>query len=513
MGATDPPLLLLGLWSLFSHCALPFPLRRPTNWLLHPILAVGSFMGNELFFIIFNCFLLWELDLEVCRRSMLCWCFLYFFGQALKDLLRLPRPPAVLRVDRARATDAWPCCAWRRSGIGGAAPSPPAGLTLPPAAAAAAVAAGGVVSLEQHYAAEYGMPSTHAMNSLGLPWSVVCWVARSGRFVGPTLPLRAFAAFYTVASTASRPYMGVHSPADIFVGLALGAIILGASQLWLEAFDVWLMRSPGAWAAVLAGGAALVALYPRPPGKWKSTPGDTTLVIAATTGVHLGCVLRAAGARAAGAAAPPNFGLPGASLAGVARVAVGLTLMLLTRAVLKPACMWLLQGALGPRWGNAADVESNAREGDTPARLLAGAVAGGGGGGGARPPSSPAGFREGASSSFSATAGRAGAEEGVRLRGGASARVGEDAPGSGDAPGALRIKLPLQPESSPESDGGGAAAAIAPALVLVPPDQRYDVELPTKFIVYGTMGFVASWLTNLVHAWLGIAREPFYFSI
>ena len=41
----------------------------PTNWLMHPIFAVGSFMGNELFFIIYITLMLWELDVEVCRRS------------------------------------------------------------------------------------------------------------------------------------------------------------------------------------------------------------------------------------------------------------------------------------------------------------------------------------------------------------------------------------------------------------------------------------------------------------
>jgi membrane-associated phospholipid phosphatase len=460
-------------------------------------------MGNELFFIVFNTFMLWEIDMEVGRRSMLCWCFLYFFGQALKDLLALPRPPAAVRLDRARATDAWPCCAWRRRRDGSASDAGAhRGLQLPPAAAAAAVAAGGVVSLEQHYAVEYGMPSTHAMNSLGLPWSLVRWAARSGRFTGSPAPLMAFAAFYTLASTASRPYMGVHSPADIAVGLLLGAAIFTASQLWFERLDVWLMTTPGAWAVALAGGAVLVAAYPRPAGKWKSTPGDTTLVVASTAGVHMGCALRAQFEPARRA---PHFGLPAPTLAAAARITVGLALCLLARALLKPMCAWLLQGLLGPRWGNAADVESNAREGDTPARLISGAVAGGrpaaAGAGGAP---SPAGFPEGASSS----ARRGGGErDEARLRGaaGGAARASEGDYGGAAAPpvqgggGGLRIKLPPQPESSPEG-------SPAP-LVLVPPDQRYDVELPTKFIVYGTLGFIAAWVAPAAHAWLGLARS------
>jgi len=442
----------------------------------------------------------------------LCWCFLYFIGQALKDLLTLPRPPAVVRLDRARATDAWPCCAWRRGGGGGGG-SPPGGLglSLPPAAVAAAVAAGGVVSLEQHYAVEYGLPSTHAMNSLGLPWSVVCWAARSGRFRGSPLPLQAFAAFYTVASTASRPYMGVHSPADIVAGLLLGAAIFAASQLCFEAADAWLMATPGAWAAALAAGAALVAAYPRPAGKWKSTPGDTTLVVAATMGVHVGCALRA---QAGGGGGGAPFGLPELSGNTVARVGVGLVLCLLTRALLKPACAWLLQGLLGPRWGSAADVASNAREGDTPARLIAGAVAGGKPPAGGRAPlPSPTGFREAASSSAQWGAGGGGGEEGVRQRGGASARAaggGGEGAAPADAPpppahpaaagpSGLRIKLPPQPNSSPEE-------SPQPQQVLVPPDQRYDVELPTKFVVYGAIGFVAAWVVPEAHAWLGLAR-------
>ena len=462
-------------------------------------------MGNELFFIIYNCFLLWELDMEVGRRSMLCWCFLYFFGQALKDLLALPRPPAVIRLDRARITDAWPCCAWRRGGGGGGGGG--GGLQLPPAAAAAAVAAGGVVSLEQHYAVEYGMPSTHAMNSLGLPWSAVCWVARSGRFSGSLFPLQAFAAFYTVASTASRPYMGVHSPADVVVGLALGAAIFAASQAWFEAVDVWLMATPGAWAAAAAAGAALMALYPRPAGKWKSTPGDTTLVVGSTAGVHMGCALRAQLFGRGGGAAQPAFGLPQLLSAGaVGRLAVGVALMLAVRAVLKPLCMWVLQGALGPRWGNAADVENNAREGDTPARLLSGAVAGGAGGGrpGAQPAPSPPGCRGGGGGAPSPARM---SEEGMRLRGAASGRPAEAGGGAADgAAGGLRIKLPPQPQSSPE----GSPPPPAEGLVLVPPDQRYDVELPTKFVVYTAMGVAAAYIAPVVHHHLGLARHPIY---
>jgi hypothetical protein len=43
----------------------------------------------------------------------------------------------------------------------------------------------------------------------------------------------------------------------------------------------------------------------------------------------------------------------------------------------------------------------------------------------------------------------------------------------------------------------------------VPPGQRYIIELPTKLIVYGSMGVSAVLFAPKLQAMLGLARAPY----
>ena len=90
------------------------------------LFTFGAGLGYEVFYATFFPFWFWNIDGAVGRRMVLVWVIVMYTGQALKDVIRWPRPS-----------------------------SPP------------------VVSLEPDYVLEYGMPSTHAMVGVSLPFSML----------------------------------------------------------------------------------------------------------------------------------------------------------------------------------------------------------------------------------------------------------------------------------------------------------------------------------------------------
>lgn len=186
----------------------------PTSWLLHPIFSIGGQLGNEVrhctcascvcdsapaavhdwtqqhytrfgsrcashspaqtFFILFLPWMQWDFDAEVGRKTVTTWMFIQYFGQVIKDLLELPRPARAGVIDAAGLA-----AAWRFS-----RPSKKGARALSDNADGTWGDAHGVMVLEPFYAAEYGMPSTHAMNAVGLPWATFAHAALSGRYSG-----------------------------------------------------------------------------------------------------------------------------------------------------------------------------------------------------------------------------------------------------------------------------------------------------------------------------------------
>lgn len=92
------------------------------NNFLYYLFNFGANLGNEIFYITFFPFCLWNIDSLLARKVCIMWYFVMYIGQATKDIVKWPRPR-----------------------------SPPA------------------VKLEERYALEYGMPSTHAMVGTVIP--------------------------------------------------------------------------------------------------------------------------------------------------------------------------------------------------------------------------------------------------------------------------------------------------------------------------------------------------------
>ena len=98
---------------------------KVNNMFLFHLFHFGANLGNEIFYITFFPFMVWNYDYYVIRRSCAFWALYMYLGQATKDILKIPRPL-----------------------------SPP------------------VMRMELRYALEYGLPSTHAMVGAGLPFSI-----------------------------------------------------------------------------------------------------------------------------------------------------------------------------------------------------------------------------------------------------------------------------------------------------------------------------------------------------
>lgn len=98
-----------------------------TNKLWYYIFIIGTELGDEIFYACFIPFWFWNVDGFVGRRFVFVWAALMYIGQALKDILQCPRP------------------------------SKP------------------VVKLQSKWGAEYGLPSTHAMVAVSIPFSILLY--------------------------------------------------------------------------------------------------------------------------------------------------------------------------------------------------------------------------------------------------------------------------------------------------------------------------------------------------
>lgn len=95
---------------------------RINNYFWFYLFSFGAKLGYEIFYSISFSYCYWNFDSFVCRRLMLVWAILMYIGQALKDIIKWPRPQGP-----------------------------------------------NIIILEPAYSLEYGMPSTHAILALSMP--------------------------------------------------------------------------------------------------------------------------------------------------------------------------------------------------------------------------------------------------------------------------------------------------------------------------------------------------------
>lgn len=135
---------------------------RIGNYFWYYLFSFGSKLGYELFYSLSFSYCYWNVDSFVCRRLMLVWAILMYIGQAMKELIRWPRPSG---------------------------PS--------------------VIILEPAYSFEYGMPSTHAILALSIPVNMFTIISSRYDFSAPLFTLIALA--WCSLICCSRLYLGMHS--------------------------------------------------------------------------------------------------------------------------------------------------------------------------------------------------------------------------------------------------------------------------------------------------------------
>ena len=284
---------------------------------LHLIFTLGASLGNEMFYILFLPFLFWAGAPLPARHVMVLWGVSGYVGQLAKDMLCLPRP------------------------------GPPA------------------VRLEAHYAAEYGLPSTHAMFAFSIPLCLAVYLSLPSSDHIPLSPplLWSIAAVWASAKTLSRLYLGVHSHPDIVAGIALGlffTLLLVASPIgdMVDAFivsraapslssvvptamDSFGLTHPGL--AIMAFSSAALFAVPiiNRGAPWTSTFADTATIAGACNGALIASSLYDASVSDAPAAMaiPPTIAasFPNLSLAPIvlARLVVGFVVLALVRLLSK----------------------------------------------------------------------------------------------------------------------------------------------------------------------------------
>jgi len=241
------------------YSARPNEEPQITNKLADQLLRLVSELGNEVFLALWATLISTWFDYRLATQMVILWAFALYFGQYLKDSVRLPRPG------------------------------------LRPGSQ--------VARLEKHYQFEFGFPSTHMMLAVSQPVLFIykLYTQYEMTSVPLFLGLLVFATFWMVGTPLSRLYLGVHSSFDVVTGCILGLFSLFFVTFSSDLVGGELYTPLGALCVVLVS-IFLMAIYPR-PGRWVNSPGDTAIVVGTTAGVLIGYAFNVS-------VIIPMFGLP-----------------------------------------------------------------------------------------------------------------------------------------------------------------------------------------------------------
>ncbi|RWS04706.1 sphingosine-1-phosphate phosphatase 1-like protein, partial [Dinothrombium tinctorium] len=256
------------------------------------LFSFGAGLGYELFYASFFPIWFWNIDGAVGRRMVLLWVIIMYFGQALKDVIKWPRPA-----------------------------SPP------------------VIVLEPEYAMEYGMPSTHAMVGFALPFSMLiftyhrydvsfCFESRV-TVIGVNFSIRCGVVFFL-------PLSGACSSADIVVGLLLSSTLLVVLLPLVDVIDQFHLKSLYSPLISVPTITLMAKFYPK-SDRWSPARGDTCIIMGAGEGILLGSWLNYQLGIIRGPGLPPPFPIiwPGFNLLGLGllRATIGIICIIAVRAI------------------------------------------------------------------------------------------------------------------------------------------------------------------------------------
>ncbi|XP_023557299.1 sphingosine-1-phosphate phosphatase 1, partial [Octodon degus] len=261
-----------------------------SNWPLYYLFCLGTELGNELFYILFFPFWIWNLDALVGRRLVIVWVMVMYLGQCTKDVIRWPRPA-----------------------------SPP------------------VVKLEVLYNSEYGLPSTHAMSGTAIPIALV--LLTHGRWQYPLAYGLLLIPCWSLLVCLSRMYMGMHSLLDIIAGFLYTIVILAVFYPFVGLIDNFNQTHRHA-PLIIIGLHLALGIFSFTLDTWSTSRGDTAEILGSGAGIACGShVTHSLGLLAD----PPAdlFPLPVPPLTltvfakAILRVLVGMGVVLIVRNIMK----------------------------------------------------------------------------------------------------------------------------------------------------------------------------------
>lgn len=261
------------------------------NWLWYYIFVIGTELGDEIFYATFIPFWFWNIDGAVGRRVVMVWSIIMYVGQSMKDVVCWPRPS-----------------------------SPP------------------VYRLQQKWAIEYGMPSTHAMVGVSIPFSVLLYTVQ--RYEYPVVVGFSIAVVWCFVISVSRIYLGMHTVLDVIVGILLAILLMVPLVPLVDRTDMFLLTSR--WSPlILLSGSILILVFCPKSEIWTPTRGDTATVISVCVGIHLGAWANYQLGQMSEPTSPPPYKViwPSNEMMGLIflRSALGFSCILATRAICKSA--------------------------------------------------------------------------------------------------------------------------------------------------------------------------------
>merc|ERR1739838_287562 len=142
-----------------------------------------------------------------------------------------------------------------------------------------------VLRLDTKWVLEYGLPSTHAMVGVTMPFSIFAFsVTRYQLDWGWCL---AFAFLWCSIVCLSRLYLGMHSVMDIVCGVILAVGLMALILPWMDTLDHLALSHPASPFLCIILTIAMVVWYPT-TDRWTPARGDTTVIVGVGCGTLLG---------------------------------------------------------------------------------------------------------------------------------------------------------------------------------------------------------------------------------
>ncbi|KAG8580792.1 hypothetical protein GDO81_007416 [Engystomops pustulosus] len=259
------------------------------NYALYYLFRFAAALGQEVFYITFLPFTLWNIDSFIARRLIIVWCIVMYIGQASKDLLKWPRPS-----------------------------SPP------------------VVKLETRVEAEYGMPSTHAIAATAISFTFL--MAAVDRYQFPFVLGFVAALFLSTLVSLSRLYTGMHTVLDVICGALIALLFIAVTFPVWDVMDQLILTNPICPVFAVVAGFLLSYNYPK-LDHYSTTRADTTVILGVGAGTCVGVwIINLIGRTYVPLGVFP-LGIPSLTypmlLRQLLRFVLGVTLLVITRFIAK----------------------------------------------------------------------------------------------------------------------------------------------------------------------------------